>query len=48
MRAVFYERCGAADEVLEVGEIPDLVAGPGEVAVDVAAADAGPRAWRRP
>ncbi len=28
--------------------VPDPVAGPGEVAVDVAAADAGPRAWRRP
>ncbi|MGE0723939.1 MAG: NADPH:quinone reductase [Alphaproteobacteria bacterium] len=35
MKAAFYERYGAAAEVLRVGELPDPVAGPGEVRVRV-------------
>jgi NADPH:quinone reductase-like Zn-dependent oxidoreductase len=42
VRAAFYERYGAADEVLEVGEIPDLVVGPGEVRVALAASGVNP------
>lgn len=33
MRAVWYDRQGRADEVLQVGELPDPVPGPGEVRV---------------
>ncbi|GAA3552818.1 NADPH:quinone reductase [Microlunatus spumicola] len=33
MRAVWYERQGPADEVLQVGELPDPEPGPGEVRV---------------
>jgi NADPH2:quinone reductase len=35
MRAAFYERTGSAAEVLQVGEMPDPVPGPGEVLVRV-------------
>ena len=35
MRAVWYERQGPADEVLQVGELPDPEPGPGEVRVRV-------------
>jgi NADPH:quinone reductase len=35
MRAAYYERKGRAADVLKVGEIPDPVAGPGEVRVRV-------------
>jgi len=35
VRAVWYERQGAAGEVLQVGELPDSVPGPGEVRVRV-------------
>ena len=53
MRAAFYERCGGAADVLEVGELPDLVVGPGEVRVAVAASGVNPsdvkaRAGSRP
>jgi NADPH:quinone reductase-like Zn-dependent oxidoreductase len=53
VRAAFYERCGDAAEVLEVGEIHDLVVGPGEVRVAVAASGVNPsdvkaRAGSRP
>src|SRR5450432_1012679 len=49
MRAVWYERTGAASEVLTYGEMPTPVAGPGEVRVRLEAsgvnpADAGRRA----
>ena len=49
MRAVWYERCGPAAEVLSYGEQPTPVAGPGEVRVRLEAsgcnpADAGRRA----
>jgi NADPH2:quinone reductase len=33
MKAAFYERTGAASEVLQVGELPDPMPGPGEVRV---------------
>ena len=33
MRAAYYERTGAASEVLQVGELPDPMPGPGEVRV---------------
>jgi NADPH2:quinone reductase len=33
MRAAYYERNGSADDVLIVGDLPDPVAGPGEVRV---------------
>jgi NADPH:quinone reductase-like Zn-dependent oxidoreductase len=42
VRAAFYERYGDAAEVLEVGEIPDLEVGPGEVRVAVAASGVNP------
>jgi len=35
VRAVWYERQGAAGEVLQIGELPDPVPGPGEVRVRV-------------
>jgi NADPH:quinone reductase len=49
MRAVWYERCGPAAEVLTYGEQPTPVAGPGEVRIRLEAsgvnpADAGRRA----
>ncbi|WP_036251311.1 alcohol dehydrogenase catalytic domain-containing protein, partial [Methylibium sp. T29] len=33
MRATFYERTGAARDVLRIGELPDPVPGPGELRV---------------
>lgn len=42
MRAAFYERYGAAADVLEVGEVPELPVGPGEVRVAVAASGVNP------
>ena len=33
MNAIWYERTGAAPEVLEFGELPTPVAGPGEVRI---------------
>jgi NADPH2:quinone reductase len=49
MKAVWYERCGAAPTVLTVGEMPTPEAGPGEVRIKLEAsgvnpADAGRRA----
>lgn len=35
MQAAFYERTGAADEVLQLGELPDPQPGPGELRVRV-------------
>ena len=35
MRAVWYERQGPADEVLQIGELPDPEPGPGEVRVRI-------------
>lgn len=35
MRAAFYDKTGPANEVLQVGEVPTPVAGPGEVRVKV-------------
>jgi NADPH:quinone reductase len=35
MHAVWYDRQGPAGEVLQVGELPDLLPGPGEVRVRV-------------
>ena len=53
MKAVWYERFGPADEVLQVGKIPDPVPGPGEVLVRVHASGVNPsdvklRAGARP
>ena len=42
MKAAFYERYGAASDVLEVGEIPDVEVGPGEVQVRVASSAVNP------
>ena len=42
MRAAWYERAGAARDVLTVGEMPDPVAGPGEVLVRVAVSSVHP------
>ena len=42
MRAAWYERAGAAADVLTVGEMPDPVAGPGEVLVRVAVSSVHP------
>lgn len=42
MRAAFYERYGDAAEVLEVGELPDLMVEPGEVRVAVVASGVNP------
>lgn len=53
MKAVWYERFGTAAEVLTLGEMPDPVAGPGEVLVCVKATGVNPsdvklRAGARP
>ncbi len=53
MKAAWYERFGPADDVLEVGEMPDPVPGPGEVLVRVHASGVNPsdvklRAGARP
>lgn len=42
MKAAWFERFGAADEVLIVGEQPDPVAGPGEVLVRLVASGVNP------
>ncbi len=42
MKAAWYERAGAARDVLTVGEMPDPVAGPGEVLVRVAVSSVHP------
>lgn len=45
MKAVFLERFGGP-EVLQYGDLPDPVAGPGEVVVDVAAASVNAADWK--
>jgi NADPH:quinone reductase-like Zn-dependent oxidoreductase len=45
MKAVYLERFGGP-EVLQCGELPDPVAGPGEVVVDVAAASVNAADWK--
>jgi NADPH:quinone reductase-like Zn-dependent oxidoreductase len=45
MKAVYLERFGGP-EVLQYGELPDPVAGPGEVVVDVAAASVNAADWK--
>ncbi|GAA4622273.1 NADPH:quinone reductase [Actinoallomurus vinaceus] len=47
MRAAWYDRNGAAREVLTVGELPDPEPGPGEVRVRVAAAGVNPADVKR-
>jgi NADPH:quinone reductase len=47
MRAAWYERTGPAAEVLHLGEMPDPVAGPGEVLVRVAASGINPADVKR-
>jgi len=42
MKAVWYERCGPATEVLTFGEMPTPVAGPGEVRVRLEASGVNP------
>jgi NADPH:quinone reductase len=42
MRAAWYERNGAAAEVLQVGELPDPVPGPGEVLIRIHASGVNP------
>lgn len=42
MRAAFYERCGPPGEVLQLGEVPEPVPGPGEVLVEVAVSGVNP------
>lgn len=46
MRAAWYERNGTAREVLQVGSMPDPVAGPGEVRVRVRASGVNPSDWK--
>jgi NADPH:quinone reductase-like Zn-dependent oxidoreductase len=45
MKAAWYDRNGAAREVLAVGELPDPEPGPGEVRVRLAAAAASTTSW---
>ncbi|MDX1393519.1 MAG: NADPH:quinone reductase [Gemmatimonadota bacterium] len=47
MEAIWYERTGPASDVLEHGELPDPVAGPGEVVVRVAASGVNPSDTKR-
>lgn len=47
MRAAWYDRTGLAEEVLQVGDLPDPVAGPGEVLVRVAASGINPADVKR-
>lgn len=47
MRAAWYERTGPAEKVLQVGDLPDPVAGPGEVLVRVAASGINPADVKR-
>src|SRR5579885_1150098 len=42
MRAAWYERNGAAREVLTIGEMPDPAPGPGEVLVRIHASGVNP------
>src|SRR6201994_199312 len=42
MRAVWYERCGPATEVLNLGDRPTPAAGPGEVRVRLRASGVNP------
>jgi NADPH:quinone reductase-like Zn-dependent oxidoreductase len=44
MKAAFIERFGGP-EVLQYGDVPDPVAGPGEVVVDVVAASVNAADW---
>jgi NADPH2:quinone reductase len=46
MRAAWYERTGAAREVLVVGEMPDPDPGPGEVRVKLATSGVNPSDWK--
>ena len=46
MRAVWYEENGDAS-VLQVGEMPDPVPGPGEVRVRVVTSGVNPSDWKR-
>ncbi len=46
MRAVWYERNGPAREVLQFGDMPDPVPGPGEVLVRVHASGVNPSDWK--
>jgi len=46
MRAVWYERNGAAD-VLNIGEMPDPMPGPGEVRVRIVTSGINPSDWKR-
>lgn len=47
MRAAWYERPGAARDVLVVGELPDPAPGPGEVLVRIAASGVNPSDYKR-
>jgi NADPH2:quinone reductase len=47
MQAAWYDRTGAAEDVLVVGELPDLEPGPGEVRVRVARSGVNPRDVKR-
>jgi len=42
MRAAFYDRYGSAGEVLQIGDLPDLEPGPGEVRVQIATSGVNP------
>lgn len=42
MKAVWYERFGAADEVLSLGEMPEPQAGPGEVRIRLSTSSVNP------
>src|SRR3546814_12695010 len=42
MKAVFYERYGAARDVIRIGDLPEPVAGPGEVLVRLHASGINP------
>ncbi|MGY1914140.1 NADPH:quinone reductase [Blastococcus sp. SYSU DS0973] len=46
MRAVWYSETGPAEKVLQHGELPDPVAGPGEVVVQVAYSGVNPSDWQ--
>jgi NADPH2:quinone reductase len=46
MKAAWYQRKGPANEVLEVGEQPQPVAGPGELLIRVRASGINPSDWK--